>query len=72
MALLGGKQWSVGTGSVSEVGVEPKAAARRKLGGGLRDRLRIKAGDGGEELFVVNKLETEVLPKLRESVAGGP
>ena len=71
-ALTGGKQWSVESANVSEVGVEPKGSGKAsKLGGGLRDRLRIRTSDGGEELFVINKLEAEVLPKLREAVSGG-
>jgi len=69
--LTGGKPWSVEISSVSEVGVEPKGSGKQsKMGGGLRDRLRIRTGHGGEELFVVNKLEAEVLPKLREAVSG--
>ena len=69
--LLRGKPWSVDIGAVSEIGVEPKGSGKAsKLGGGLRDRLRIRTADAGEDLFVVKKLEEEVLPTLREAVAG--
>ena len=67
--LLAGKQWSVETGDVAEVGVEPKGSGKAsKFGGGLRDRLRIRTRDGSEDLFVVKQLEEEVLPKLRGAV----
>src|SRR5436853_3642919 len=38
--LLAGKQWSVETGDVAEVGVEPKGSGKAsRVGGGLRDRM---------------------------------
>jgi hypothetical protein len=70
--LLGGKRWATETRSVAEVGIEPKGSGKAsKLGGGMRDRLRIRSADGTEELFVVKRLEEEVVPRLTEAVPGG-
>ena len=67
-ALTGGKRWFAELKNVTEVGVEPKRSGRSaRLGVGLRDRLRIVAG-ADDELFVVSKLEDEVLPRLRAAM----
>ena len=60
-AITGGQRWSVGLSEVSGVGVQPKGGDR--LGGGLRDRLRLELADGGHELFVINHL-SELVERL--------
>ncbi len=69
--MIGGQRWSTPLELVSEVTVEPKGSGKAgKLGGGLRDRLKLVLGNGEEELFVVNKLD-EVVARLGSAVPGG-
>jgi hypothetical protein len=66
-AALAGSVWQAAFDQVSSVGIEPRGSAHKALfGGGLRKRLRVRTGDGGEELFVVNKLD-QVLESLAEA-----
>ena len=55
--LLGGRSWSVGRDEVVGVGVAPRSSKGGPFSGGIRERLRVRAKDGGEELFVVNGLD---------------
>lgn len=67
---IGGKRWFTPLDQVSEVTVEPKGSGKAgKLGGGLRDRLKLVLRNGEEELFVVNKVD-EVVDRLGEAVGG--
>ena len=69
--LTGGSPWAIDLPDVSEVGIEPMGSGKAaKLGGGLRNRLRVRGGATGESLFVINRLEEEVLPTLRAAVDG--
>ena len=58
----GGKRWSLALADVTGVGIRPKGGDR--LGGGLRDRLRIDSVDGDQHLFVVKRLD-EVIARLK-------
>ena len=55
----GGKTWDASRSDVAAVGPAPKGGKR----GGLRDRLRIELTNGGEQLFVVNRL-ADVVSRL--------
>src|SRR5436305_5062688 len=60
-AAMRGRTWDVPLASVAAFGIAPKGGDR--FGGGLRDRLRIELLHGGNELFVVKRLE-EVVARL--------
>jgi hypothetical protein len=65
-ALLMGRRWAVPLEQIRSVGVEPRGSGNKSLfGGNLRNRLRIRSGDG-EELFVINEVE-DVLSRLTEA-----
>jgi hypothetical protein len=71
-AALAGKGWAAPLDSIADVGVQEPGTGRGKaLGGGARKRLRIALRDGSDELFVANKLDEEVLPRLQEAIGGG-
>lgn len=55
----GGKTWDASRTDVAAVGTAPRGGKR----GGLRDRLRIELTNGGEQLFVVNRL-ADVVSRL--------
>jgi hypothetical protein len=65
-ALLLGRRWAVPLDEIHSVGVEPRGSGSKSLfGGNLRNRLRVRSGDG-EELFVINDLD-DVLRRLAEA-----
>jgi len=53
---LGAKAWSVPVDDVREIGKSPRTWCISD--GGIRVRMRIATADGGEQLFVVNKLNS--------------
>lgn len=63
--FTGGKKCEINLSQISEVGVRPAGGDR--LGGGLRERLKILHSNG-EDLFVVNKFAEVV--KTINSVVG--
>ncbi|MGH2985695.1 MAG: hypothetical protein ACRDLO_03275 [Solirubrobacterales bacterium] len=65
-ALLRGRRWAMPLEQIRSVGVEPRGGGNKSLfGGNLRNRLRIRSGDG-EELFVINDLD-DLLGRLAEA-----
>ena len=62
----GGAKWAVDLASITDVGIQPKGGDR--LGGGLRDRLRLQLKDGQTELFVVNHLD-DVVTRLQAATS---
>jgi hypothetical protein len=64
--VLGGTKTQIRLSAIRQIDVQPAGGDR--LGGGIRDRLRIVTNHG-TELFVVNELD-EVIRKLRTLHAG--
>jgi hypothetical protein len=64
-AVTGGRTWSLPLTGIARVGITPKGGDR--FAGGLRDRLRIELVDGGEQLFVIKRLD-EVVARLGASI----
>jgi hypothetical protein len=64
-AATGGKTWSLPLADIARVGITPKGGDR--FAGGLRDRLRIELVDGGEQLFVIKRLD-EVVARLDAAI----
>ena len=60
-AATGGKTWSLPLANIARVGITPKGGDR--FAGGLRDRLRVELVDGGQQLFVIKRLD-EVVERL--------
>jgi hypothetical protein len=72
-AAIKGKGWAAALDSIAEIGVQERGTGRgQALGAGIRNRLRIALRDGSDELFVVNKLDEEVLPRLRDAIPAAP
>lgn len=56
-SILAGRAWSVNLDEVVEIGAAARGGKGGPFGGGMRRRLRVRASDGSEELFVVNGLD---------------